>query len=35
MIEITNDAASEIEKVFKEKSPDGDKSLRVYSMGAG
>jgi len=35
MIEISETAASEIGKVLKEKSPDGDKALRVYAQGFG
>ena len=35
MIEITELAAREIEKVLKEKSPEGDKALRVYAVGFG
>ena len=35
MIDISEVAVSEIEKVLKEKSPEGDKALRVYAMGFG
>ena len=35
MIEISDTAAIEIEKVLKEKSPEGDKTVRVYAMGYG
>ena len=35
MIDISQSAAGEIEKVLKEKSPDGDKVLRVYVAGYG
>ena len=35
MIEISEAAQGEIEKALSEKSPEGDKALRVYAVGYG
>ena len=35
MIEISEDAASEIQKIVKENGDDGEKTVRIYVAGHG